>query len=442
MCCKDMELKIKVVLLCQYWSDEMALMVGRKHYFRELSPWIQETLNLFKNKNDVECHVVAPNYASNKSIDCENNGIMYHFYHYSPTWLSVITAPLVKLFIQHSETYKIAERFANTLTGFHISKKYASQIIRRIRPDLIHLYGSENPDYAAPAICLMNEFPILLTIQGYAYLQTPSTFFLERMYFNHRVKFERKINELVQYLTTVSKDDTVNTIKRNDANFFSNCKALYYVTAITRVPSIDASAYEKQFDLVYYARIDRDKGVEDLIEAVDYLKGEGRLLKTLIMGRGSDAYVSKLKDTIREKGIDNIIDFAGYVERHEDVYILASQARLMVLPTHNDGIPNTIREAMFMKLPVVASNVGGIPSFNEKRHCIHLVEPNNLGSLTDGICRVLDDEAYRNELIDNSYQEAHEAYSPEAVYSQTISAYKDVAFRTRSQNECKLMPSN
>lgn len=437
-----MERKIKVVLLCQYWSDEMASMVGRKHYFRELSPWIQETLNLFKNKNDVEYHVVAPNYASNKNLDCERDCIRYHFYHYSPTWLSVITAPLVKLFIQHSETYKIAERFANTLTGFQISRKYASQIIRRIKPDLIHLYGSENPDYAAPAICLMNEFPFLLTIQGYAYLQTPSTFFLERLYFNHRVKFERQINEFVQYLTTVSKDDTINTIKCNDVNFFFNCKALYYVTAITKVPPIDASAFEKKYDLVYYARIDRNKGVEDLIEAVDFLKGKGRLLRTLIMGRGSDAYVSKLKETIKEKGIDDIIDFAGFIERHEDVYNLASQARLMVLPTHNDGIPNTIREAMFMKLPVVASNVGGIPSFNEKRHCIHLIQPNDLVSLSEGICQVLDDEEYRNELIENSFQEAQETYSPDAVYNQTLSAYKDVAFRTRSQNECNLIPSN
>ena len=74
--------RIKVVLLCHYWSDEMAEMVGRKHYFRELSPWIQETLNLFKGKKDVELHVVAPNYASNTDVESEKDGIFFHYYHY------------------------------------------------------------------------------------------------------------------------------------------------------------------------------------------------------------------------------------------------------------------------------------------------------------------------------------------------------------------------
>lgn len=45
---------MKVVLLCHYFSSESREMMGDIHYFRELSPWIQEILNMFKNKNDVE----------------------------------------------------------------------------------------------------------------------------------------------------------------------------------------------------------------------------------------------------------------------------------------------------------------------------------------------------------------------------------------------------
>lgn len=420
-----MDRKIKVVLLCQYWSDEMAEMVGRKHYFQELSPWIQETLNLFKNKNDVELHVVAPNYASNKNFNCEKDGIDFHFFHYSPWWLSVLTAPLIKVFVKHLETYKIAERLANTLTGFKTPAYSATRIIHSINPDIVHLYGSENPDYSAPAIRIINEYPVLLTVQGFAYLQTPSKMFLEKKYYDYRVEYERQINDSVQYLTDI-KPSSIEEIKNNKAHFFSKCKAVYYLSAITKIPQLDASLTDKKYDLVYYARIDRNKGIEDLIDVVEHLHSKGRSLKTLVMGRGSEAYVAQLKELIKNKKLSDIIEFAGFIEKHEDVYKLAAQARLMVLPTHNDGIPNTIREAMFMKLPVVANNVGGIPQFNQHRHCIHLVELSDKEGLADGICKVLDNDIYRNELIENSYKEAHEVYSPDAVYEQTISAYKEI----------------
>lgn len=425
MYCNYMERKIKVVLLCHYWSEEMAGMVGRKHYFRELSPWIQETLNQFKNKEDVELHVVAPNYASNTNLNLEKYGIKFHFYHYSPTWLSRISAPVIKRIINHSETYKIAERLANTLTGFKTPEASASTIIKTINPDLIHLYGSENPDYAAPVVSLINAYPILLTIQGFACLQSPKKNYLEKKYHNYRVKYESFINNKVEFFTH-SKEWTVEGFKAHMPNYFKNCRKVYQVIAITKVPKVDATVEIKKYDLVFYARIDKNKGIEDLIEVVGHLHSRGRSLKTLIMGRGSEGYISQLKKLIKDKGLDNIIVFVGFIENHEDVYKYAARARLMVLPTHNDGIPNTIREAMFMKLPVVANNVGGIPDFNKNRQCIHIVEDGDLQDLADGICKVLDDENYQKDLVNNAYLEAQEEYSPNAIYEQTINAYKEV----------------
>lgn len=425
-----MDRKIKVVLLCHYWSEEMAEMVGRKHYFQELSPWIQETLNGFKNKDDVELHVVAPNYASNTDLECSKDGIYFHFYHYSPTWLSVLAAPFIKIFVKHLETYKIAERLANTLTGFKIPANSAEKIITLINPDIVHLYGSENPDYAAPAIKVMDQYPLLLTAQGYVCLQSPNEMFLEKRFYDYRVKYERIINNTVKYVT-VTKQVSLDDFKNNEMQYFGNCEKLYYVTAITKVPQLDASQVGKKYDLVYYARIDKNKGIEDLIDVVELLRKKGRNLKTLVMGRGSEAYVAQLKEIIRSKNLDDIIEFAGFIEKHEDVYILASQAKLMVLPTHNDGIPNTVREAMFMKLPVVANNVGGIPQFNLNRHCIHLVELGDIDGLANGICKVLDDKSYRESLIEQSFIEAQEVYSPNAVYSQTIAAYKDLVEQSR-----------
>ena len=58
--------KKKIVLLSVYWSKEVSMMVKGSE-LPESSFWIQECINLFKNKEDVEFFVVAPNYGRNKT---------------------------------------------------------------------------------------------------------------------------------------------------------------------------------------------------------------------------------------------------------------------------------------------------------------------------------------------------------------------------------------
>lgn len=412
-------------MLCQYWSEEMALMVGTKHYFRELSPWIQEKLNLFKNKNDVDLHVVAPNYASNTNVEQMKDGITFHFYHYSPTLLSISCVKILKLFVKHAEIYKISERLCNVLTHYRVPAKEASSIIRAIDPDLIHLYGSENSDYSAPAKELIDDYPILLTVQGYACLEKKGKNPLIRSFYNQRVAYEKYINSKVKYITVFQKTN-VDQIKNNEMHYFYNCEFVFFVNVITKIPQIDASNIHKKYDTVFYARIDKNKGIEDLIDAIGLLKKERRIVSLLVMGRGSDDYISILKKRAEKLYVRDQIDFYGFVENHDEVYMRAAEAQLLVLPTHNDGIPNTIREAMFMKLPVVSTRVGGIPMFNQNQLCVHLVEKENVKKLADGIVKVLEDDVYRNQLIKNAFSEACDSYSPSSVYRQTIEAYYGV----------------
>lgn len=427
--------KIKVVLLSQYWSDEMAEMVGRKHYFRELAPWIQEKINLFRNKNDVELHVVAPNYASNRDINAYRDNIHFYYYHYSPTWLSILLVPLFKYFYKHDEPYKMAERLANMMTGYKIPARRGANIIRGINPDLIHLIGSEVSDYGYTAMRLMQEYPILLSVQGWAYLQKKSRNPLERAFELYREHCERKINKKIEYLTSVSPKNLEQIKSESKEGFFDKCKKVYYCRAITKVPQVNALKTKKKYDVAFYARITKDKGIEDLIEALCYLNNKGCQMNAIIMGRGNETYIQWLKEVIKKKGLEKQIDFVGFVENHDDVYMYAAQAKLLVLPTHNDGIPNTVREAMFMRLPVVANNVGGIPCFNEHRYCVHLSELGDIKGLAEGMCKVIDDEAYRNVLIENAYKEAIERYSPDTIYDQTINAYKDLVENIKARKK-------
>ena len=417
--------KIKVVLLSHYWSEEMAEMAGNKHYFRELAPWIQETINLFKGKNDVEFHVVAPNYPSNKNVTVTKDNIRFHFYHYSSTSLSVVFQFFIKRLYHHAEPWKLAERLANVLTRYSIAKNNAIKIVREINPDIIHLFGSENPDYSKAATRLMYEYPTLLTVQGFAYRMEKTNNPFEKFFHWYMARYEDRINKEIRFCT-VSRPMTKEDLVIPEKHFFEKCEKLFLKTLITKIPDIDATQTEKKYDIVFYARIVKDKGIEDLIEALARLKRKGRVLSTIIMGRGNESYISDLKRMIKEKGIEDEISFVGFVESHDDVYKMAAQSRLLVLPTYADAINNTVREAMFMRLPIVANRVDLLDRANDHRHCVHFVEVKDIDGLAEGMCKVLDDDDYRNTLIENAYQEAHEYYSKDAVYGQMIAAYKDL----------------
>ncbi len=411
--------KKKVVLLSMYWSTDAKELLGSKHYFRELQPWVQETINLFKNKSDVELHVVAPNFASNTDVEVAKDGIQFHFFNYAPTWLCACVYPLVKLFVKHDEPHKVAERTANFITDFVLPKKKIPAIINQIQPDLIHLYGSENPDYSTGIIpFLESSIPVLVSVQGYAYLLKKSNNCFLNWHARYRIKYERIINTKVKYITNYGLDYGFEP--------FENGQKKYVLSAITKIPRYDCLQSQNKYDVVFYARITKDKGIEDLINAISILKKKGRNLKTVVVGRAVDEYKEHLDKLIEKEGVADLIYFTGFLDSHDDVYRIAASSRVLAFPSHNDVSPNTIRESMFMHLPIVAYKIGGVPYFNIRKECIDLVEDGNIEAFAEELVKVIDNNDFRKRLIDNAYEEAVNYYNPESIYNQAINIYNDI----------------
>lgn len=413
---------IKVALICHYWSKETEEILGLKHYFRELSPWIQEYINLYKKKNDVELHVVAPNYTSNTNFECQKDGIYFHFFHYSPSFLSTIIAPIVRCKLNHDEPYKIAERAANVLTNFKTTFNEIPKIVDRIVPDVVHVYGTENPDYSAGVIPLLDRYPILITIQGYAYLAEDRPLRLDQKFQNIRRRIEKELNTSANYLVVSPNLPDMPEFKP----FENGQKRFLSGGNITRRPKIMASHINKKYDISFYGRVTSDKGVEDLVKAISLLCSKGLKLKTLIIGKCTDSYKSYLCSIADEYQASNLLTFSGFVEDHDDVYALAASAIMAVLPTRIDLMPNTIREAIGMGLPVVASNAGYIPLLNNKRETVKIHKVGDIEDLASKIEEVYQDESLRKKLIKNGMTTFDERFSMNNVYSRSVEIYKEV----------------
>lgn len=106
----------------------------------------------------------------------------------------------------------------------------------------------------------------------------------------------------------------------------------------------------------YVGRLSDEKGVQYLIEAGMLLIEAGMSCKILIIGDGPQR--EELKHTVKQKGLERAIIFTGF---QTDVEKWMPCLDIFVLPSLTEGTPMALLEAMLFGIPVVASDVGGIP---------------------------------------------------------------------------------
>ncbi len=138
-------------------------------------------------------------------------------------------------------------------------------------------------------------------------------------------------------------------------------------------------------------RIDPYKGHEDLIFALARLAPEQRSrLQIIVLGSpGTDDEIPRLQRIARNLGVEDHLNFLGYVEgRPAD---LIAQLDLLVVATRSfEGFGLTLIEAMSVGVPVLATRVGAIPEFVHEGNGV-LVHPASPQELADALADFIDD---------------------------------------------------
>ena len=169
----------------------------------------------------------------------------------------------------------------------------------------------------------------------------------------------------------------VNTIKQDKENAAG--KSPYKTTTVHN--GIDVSAFPpvtanslgrkrlglqaEDFVLVFSGRINKEKGISELVDAMLSLK-EYKNIKLIVLGcsfYGNETAGNTFIDSLKEKAKlikDNII-FTGFIP-YRNIPSYLSLADVAVIPsTWNDPFPTTVLEAQAVGLPIITTNRGGIP---------------------------------------------------------------------------------
>ena len=117
---------------------------------------------------------------------------------------------------------------------------------------------------------------------------------------------------------------------------------------------------DSEFIILNIARFSQQKNHKGLIEVFEKFNKTHPNSRLWLIGEGS------LKDSIRkqvkEAQLENKVEFLGV---QSNVYQFLNKADIFVLPSKYEGVPMTIIEAMGTGLPIIASDVGGIPDMLE-----------------------------------------------------------------------------
>ncbi len=178
--------------------------------------------------------------------------------------------------------------------------------------------------------------------------------------------------------------------------------------------------------LVCVAALERNKGYEELIEAVSRLPADVHLI---IVGGQTDggAYLRRLCRLVEEKGLAGRVTFAGR-QPHEIVAAYFNAADVSVLASHAEGCPNVVLESLACGTPVVATSVGGTPELIKPGENGELVQVQNPPVLAETLKRALS-RSWSREAVRQSV----EGRSWGSVAEQVLSVLESVFTRCRPE---------
>ena len=179
------------------------------------------------------------------------------------------------------------------------------------------------------------------------------------------------------------------------------------------------------------ANIREMKGHVDLIHALPALISTYPKLKVVFAGRDdSNGEISALA---RATGVIEHIVFPGYIR---DTTALLARADVFCLPSHWEGLPVSILEAMFARTPIVTTDVGGIPELVRDECEALLVRPGDPAALSEAFMRLFGNKTFASQLAEKAYVRTKNLFSEELMVNRHLAIYRNLwEAKTKRQHE-------
>lgn len=164
-------------------------------------------------------------------------------------------------------------------------------------------------------------------------------------------------------------------------------------------------------DILYVGHIVKTKGCYEIISVAKELPD-----KNFIM-------VGYLSNEIKSIDTPKNVKFIGEVS-HDEVLKYMKECDLFLFPTHTEGFPNVVLEAMACGMPILTTNVGAIPDMIERKGGI-IVEPKDINSIKTSINK-LEERKVRLEMSQWNVKKVNSNYTINQVMDKIFEVYEKI----------------
>ena len=153
--------------------------------------------------------------------------------------------------------------------------------------------------------------------------------------------------------------------------------------------------------------------------AAQKLKNKGLDWQFVIIGEGPEK--SRIENLIKKNHLENNVFLAGFIP---NAFERLKAFDLFVLPSVKEGQPWAILEAMAAEVPIVATNIAGIPEMIENEKSGLLVEPADLEALSSAIEKMLTHPSLAQKCAQNALAVVKEKFGIEEMMQKNEALFE------------------
>lgn len=300
------------------------------------------------------------------------------------------------------------------------------RLLRRVRPDVVHLVTIKPVLYGGLAARLAGVHGVVAAVSGLGFV------------FTSQRRGARLLRGIVTGLYRMALDHpNLRVIFQNPTDrslLLSRDVIAPEATILVPGSGVDLQAYRAQPEtdgepiVVMAARLLKDKGVAEFVEAARLLRQRGVRARFLLAGEpDSGNPQSVTADELRAWQAAGDVELLGF---RSDIAGLFCAAHIVVLPSYyGEGLPKVLIEAAACGRAVVTTDSPGCRDAIEPDITGLLVPARDVGALARAIHLLIDDVSLRRRMGQAGRQLAERRYSIERIIDAHLIAYADVSPR-------------
>jgi glycosyltransferase involved in cell wall biosynthesis len=274
----------------------------------------------------------------------------------------------------------------------HLHRLFLNQLVRRLEPeiDLFHVHSPLPP-------VVDTRRPVMLTVHSSVWndIKNLKTTSVNEMMMKLQAPVSYRLEN--QLLKSASAISVVSTEMARVLESYPDCSQHISVNWNGVDTHLFSPGREpRQAFVLTTGRLSPVKGLEDLLEAAQIVNQRLGPTRFVIAGEGPVRAV--LEKKISAAALQDQVELIGHVAERERLADLYRQAALFVSPSHAEGLPTVLLEAMACECPVAATRVGGSPDVITHGENGMLVSPSQPAQLADVICDLLTHPSRREEM--------------------------------------------